>query len=337
MDDPLRRSSRAVLVVVALAVAGIGIWGIHDLRVLPYWGFGTTGGRVSSVTAGGPAERAGFQVGDSLLLDGGIDPRDVRLLNQRPWPRIGDGRSYLLRRGNQTAEATLVFSRMPSYDIRFYGTKAVIGVLFLVTGLVVLLGAGGGAAAPFSLLCDSAGVAMMTEPYLATVVLERLWLLFYLAWIGAGFAFLFHFTSVFPRVKRWSERHWFVPLAYTPAALALLALLPVLYSGAAAPRVLTAAILLVPVAYLGASVALLVRDYALSGRDERRALGLDVMLAGSVLAFVPMIVALLFMLAAPSVQLPGRPYYPFTLALLVASFAYACLRQRAAPRLASPA
>jgi hypothetical protein len=142
---------------------------------------------------------------------------------------------------------------------------------------------------------------------------------------------------VFPRVKRRSEQRWFVPLAYAPAVLGLLALLPILYSGAAAPRALSAAVLLVPVAYLGASVALLVRDYAAIGRAERRALGLDVMLAGSALGFAPMVVALVFMLVAPGVRLPGRPYFPFALALLVPSFAYACLRQGAAFRLAPPA
>jgi hypothetical protein len=182
----------------------------------------------------------------------------------------------------------------------------------------------------FSLMCDSAGLSMISEPYLSTVFTERLWEAFQFSWEVLGFAFLFHFTAVFPSPRDWTQRKLRIPIIYMPATLMGSIVLFCIFSDLRAPRILIAVSFFLAIGYLVGSALMLVWSYFSAGTVDRNALGLNAMVIGTIAGLVAMVIPLLVMAIAPRLDLPGRHYYPFSMAFIVAGFAFACVKQHSA-------
>ena len=67
-----------------------GLFGLLDLRNIPWAGFDHFHSLVIEVNEGGPADRAGLMLGDSILSMGGVSPVDTDAWRRRPPPEIGD-------------------------------------------------------------------------------------------------------------------------------------------------------------------------------------------------------------------------------------------------------
>ncbi len=77
----------------AAAAAAFTALALADLPGLPYSGYFTgASGVVNTVQPDSPAEQAGLEVGDKVLLSGGIDGSGALALARRPRPAIGESR-----------------------------------------------------------------------------------------------------------------------------------------------------------------------------------------------------------------------------------------------------
>ena len=84
MDTAQHSRYKTPLLVVSVLILVWATMGALDVRNQAYRGFVTDGNNtVTGVAEGGPAEAAGFQVGDYIRSDGGIPVEESRELSAR--------------------------------------------------------------------------------------------------------------------------------------------------------------------------------------------------------------------------------------------------------------
>ena len=132
MDDRDYGKYKRLLIILTVLVALMEIPGALDISNKTYDGFSTTRHNiVREIDSGSPAEQAGFQVGDLIKSNGGISPQDTKKLNRRPRAEIGDTRTYIVQRNNESVNLDITFSGLPTESIFQRYVRGIIGLAFL--------------------------------------------------------------------------------------------------------------------------------------------------------------------------------------------------------------
>ncbi|RPJ46531.1 MAG: PDZ domain-containing protein [Candidatus Latescibacterota bacterium] len=162
---------------------------------------------VATIRPGGPAERAGFRIGDRIDAVNGI-PRDdmVRLLRDHGTMRPGSTVLFSVRRGDERLELTATASEKPRRDKLRALAQLAVGVCFLVVGLVVYRNRTDLVARLFYLVGALFAVILIEPPATGDVRLQAAIKIARDASIVFLPALFLHFVLLFPhekKVPRW--------------------------------------------------------------------------------------------------------------------------------------
>ncbi len=330
---------RGLLIALAPFVLGYTALGIADSfrPDKPDPGY-TTGSDLQLIVAvhpGGPAQRAGFQVGDRILaINGIVATRFAEIIRMTAAIEVGQPVIYRLGRGSATSETTLVMDAIPP-EARFRkATVAATGLAFLAVGLLVVLRRQDAMAIVFYSLTLVFAFLFTPVPTHASLAWNlAITILYALSFLLLPALFL-HFFLIFPARAPLARNHpRLIPTLYG-SALCLFAvgslgyilllvgnrdsLLPAIRAFAAISELLIGAGLLV-------GIVTFVRSYRRTppGSVRRRLSGV---LWGTLLGIFPVVVAALANLITPTLRLPGARYYHLSLFLVPLSFAYAIVR-----------
>lgn len=304
---------RWAIVGAAAAVGLLQVLGALQVRSEPYRGYRTHGdGVITQVAEGGPADRAGLEVGDRLVRVDGIDAGDRRADDARLRVRIGQTQTIIVDRGGRPVETRLVITGLPPMEVAAYLISALTGLSFLACGLWAYLAAP--RLATRLLACAGIGVgAVFTEmPYFASPLARALQETGLTVAGVFGFAALLHLMLIIARAPDIASRKATALAIHAPAAIVcagMVASTAFLHGqgGAATDATTTLALVLV-LLYFCLTVAVFLLGYASASRVERTALGLNLLGVCLLLGLAPMIPTAIG-LVAPAVVFPWSDYY----------------------------
>jgi hypothetical protein len=314
---------RATLLVLGNLFAIWGILGLIDLRNRPYYGYRDDGNNtVTRVYPGSPAESAGLQRGDYVRSYAGIPIEDTGALMRLGRAKIGETRSLIVERPGAAGEAALAktvdiaVGSLPGREVALGYAAALIGLCFLGFGVGGYLKVTRRSGLLLALIGLCLGMAFFGGPYLSSFTARTLVGTIQESLVFLSFAFLLHYVLEFPKQKPLLQKKHALAVLYAPAVLLVLFdLFWVIVqprATSALNRVTNILFELFLAAYLVCAVVAIIHTYAEASGEERSAHGLNIMLAGTLIGFLPVIIVMLMSAVAPRVLLPGRFLLPDT-------------------------
>ena len=326
---------KTAMLVAAGLFAVWGVLGIFDVGNLPYAGYLTDGNNtVTQVTEGSPAEQAGMQKGDYSRSIGGVAVEDAAAAARRPRADIGETRTFVVVRGEQTVSLDITYSRLPVSNKALNYAGVLIGFFYLIFGLMPYLKTPSVRTMLLAIFGLTLGVSFFGGPYISSYAFRTIRLLLTNLLVVGGFAALLHFTLMFPKRKALLGKRFMRDVLYGPAALIFLFLV---YRGLFQPAATSALntitgvlIGLFIVGYFGLSLVAFVHSYVKATGQERKEQGLTYVLAGVLVGFLPVLVVVLVGLVAPQVVIPGANFFFLTIVLIPISLALAVMKSEKA-------
>jgi hypothetical protein len=311
-----------------------------DLGSRPNGGFDWGNSVVIGVDPGGPAEQAGLREGDRILTMGGIPPADLEALRRQPRTEVGGTRVLVVERTDEatglptTENIEITYSQLPARERTLEIVGGVIGLVFLLSGLLVFFKAPSTPSLLFAIVGFGFAGFLLPSPYVGSFGLQAfLSTVFFVAFMTA-FASLFHLLLVFPKRKRVMEKKNAGKLIYVPvAAFALLGIIRII-PGFPADRILMPAtifLVLIFMGYLALSIVALIHSFVTAAPQERAVEGLNFMLAGVVIGLLPLTCLMVAGMFVRTDLLPGTDFLFLTLVLIPISFALALLKGAKVP------
>lgn len=304
------------------------------LRHEPYLGMSERPGMIGLVYPGGPAARAGLQVGDQILSVNGIPAAelgDMPAVLRRGGP---DRSIFLSLERNGTAFAVeLLPEPLPPGEILWLVAHAIVAIATLFIGTLVFLRKTGRLTGAFYALCLVLAV-LLFRPWTPPGSFGERSDILTREIVSALFpGVLVHFFLLFPWERAsLRKRRWLQALPYVPGLLLLAAprLAPRLATGALSdPQtidlVVSIANELSVIAALAVSVGLFWTAYRRSPLPTVRR-KLKVALAGTIVGILPVLLVLALRSVRPGADLPAVGGATLALFLLPASFGYAIVR-----------
>ena len=336
MTDAQTAKYKMPFLVLAVLFVIWGILGLVDQAIVPYTGYYTDGNNtVVRVYEGSPAEQAGLQVGDYIRSIDGISVEDSRALARRPRAQIGETRTLVVERGTETTEVDIAYSAQPRRDAALGYAAFLIGLCFVVFGLLAYLKAPSASATVLALVGLFLGMAFFYGPYFSSYALRTIVGSLQLVIMILGFAFLLHFLMEFPKRKAFLEATYGKKVLYGPAVLVALFILSLIIVEPPATSTLNvfarAVFGLFIVIYFGLALVAMIHSYAKASPQKRSDYGLNFMLAGVLIGLLPVTIAVLIGTFAPRVVLPGSDFYFLTLVLIPISMGMAVMKSESAP------
>lgn len=335
---------RTVLLLVNAVLVLLAAWNLLDLRRQPFVGYQEEPShRITRIDAGSPAQQAGLAVGDQLVSVGGVAVTDTRAEMRRGRPGIGESRPIEVQRAGQPVTATLTYSGLPAKQWTNGALTLLVGLCFGLFGLMSFLRSGSRQSLLFAAAAACFGYLFVGPPYLAAYATRTVLLATVMPVVSLGFAALLHFLLGFPKPRPFLSRPGAMTILYAPAAaisllwLYLFTVQPDSTSGMNTFVQICFTVILGGYALVSAWV--MARTYLRASDAERSASGLNLMLLGVIVGFVPLIIMLLMYAVAPTVNLPGGDYYFLCMVAIPVTFATALARHEraAAPSEEAPA
>jgi PAS domain S-box-containing protein len=219
------RIKNVAVVLLGLALAGLGVynivskatWSLMDDGV--FWKQGPQGVVAGRVAAGGPAARAGVQVGDVLLavdVEEILSPGQVEAILARRQP--GDAIAYSLLRAEERRSLEVSVQPLPQGNVNLFYYLSLVGFFSLAVGTSVMLRRPPDRTALHFYAICVLFFLMYSTSYTGRLNLAD-WVLFWadhLAILFLPVVFL-HFCLSFPERRLPAQRATVVPGAYLPA------------------------------------------------------------------------------------------------------------------------
>jgi hypothetical protein len=314
----------AGMVITALVLSVIGI---VDLPSTPYSGYKVSADyRVIRVAPNSPADKAGLQVGDSIIRIGGVPTENLHQVLRQPRTEIDVDQKLTILRNNWPYEFVIRQGSLPVKDVLLAWAGNLIAFVMLALGFAVYWRRPDKVSSLFFLFNLCFALAFMTPPYLETFFLRNIVRVNFLLSLTMGFAFFLHLTLVFPKPKPAVTETPVEFLIYLPA--------PVMTIGYLVLRLLHPKVdlisnlilqdmfALLTLAVLVLALAGVIHSYWTATAQERSQV-LDVLLVGSLLGVVIPVTGFLLGTFAPQLSLPGQEYYPLLAMLVPLSFYWA--------------
>lgn len=316
-----RSGNKTNYLIAAALVALWGIMGVMDLSNVPYSGYFTDGNNtVTQVLSDSPAEAAGLEVGDYITSTGGISVEDTKALSERSRAAIGETRTLVVERGDETVNVDLTFTQLEGRANMLAYLGALIGLCFLIFGVLPYTKAQTSNTRLLALMGLGLAIAFLPGPYFESFALRTAAGSLALVAILFGFAFLMHFMVSYPTPKAWTEKSWASKAIYWPASLVSLIIVYMIVIRPDSTSGLNTAVGVMfgvfVVYYFGAAIIAMFKSYSAAGPAERASQGLTMMLVGVMVGLIPVTLSSLVGIFAPQVVLPGSNFYFFTLVLI---------------------
>jgi hypothetical protein len=334
LDKEARMYPQRWIVPAALLMTW-GVWGLLGLKNNPTGGFDWGNSVVYGVHPDGPADQAGLRAGDRVLTLDGIPADDLRALQRLPRTEIGGTRVLVVERTDEatgatsTARVEITYAQVPAGARTVDVVAGVIGLVFLLSGLLVFLKVQSTPSLLFAIIGFGFAGLLLPTPYIASYGLRILLSnLFFVAFLTT-FACLLHLMLIFPKQKRVMEKRDVWKLIYLPVALFVLLMIVNLITeipdALRAPGAFALGGILI--GYLVLSLAALIHSFVTAAPRERAEWGLNLLLAGVVVGLLPITVMMVAGLFVRTDLLPGTDFLFLTLAVIPISFALALLKR----------
>jgi len=219
------RVKNAAVLGIALVLGSLGIynivlkatWTLMDDGV--FWKQGPQGLYAARVAAGGPGDKAGVRIGDTVLaVDGeeALTPADLqsRLAVKAPGARL----TYSLLRADERRAVAVDVSPLSKGNVTLFYYLSLVGFFSLLVGTIVMLRRPPDRAALHFYAICLLFFLMYSTSYTGKLNLADWTLLWadHLAILFLPVAFL-HFCLSFPERRLSRVRAWMIPAAYIPA------------------------------------------------------------------------------------------------------------------------
>jgi two-component system, NtrC family, sensor kinase len=219
------RLKNVAVLGIALVLAALGIyniflkatWTLMDDGV--FWKQGAQGLYAARVAAGGPGDKAGVRVGDTVLaVDGeeALNPADLqaRLARKAPGARL----TYSLLRADERRAVAVDVSPLSKGNVTLFYYLSLVGFFSLLVGTIVMLRRPPDRAALHFYAICLLFFLMYSTSYTGKLNFADWTLLWadHLAVLFLPVAFL-HFCLSFPERRLSRGRAWMIPAAYMPA------------------------------------------------------------------------------------------------------------------------
>jgi hypothetical protein len=210
-----------------------------------------------------------------------------------------------------------------------------IGLCFIVFGLMPYMRVPTRSATLLALVGLCLGMAFFGGPYLPSYALRTIAYALAEFLVILGCVFLLHYMMEFPKPKAMLAKRHTLKAIYVPAILIALFVLSIFIfqpTATSAFNIIARSLFgLYVVAYFGLALAAMIHSYAKASAQERSNYGLNLMLIGVLVGLLPITIAVLIVVFAPTVVLPGADFYFLTFLLIPITLALATIRKEAAP------
>jgi len=323
--DNQKASSPLLLYVVGAVFIIWGILGMMDSKNYVYDGYQSgDDNSIVNVEEGSPAEAAGMQVGDVIILNGGIDANNNKELFQRERAKAGDVREFLLDRNGKEVTVSLTFSELNEKDKSLNKVALAIGLLFVLIGFWALYKHKSGLSKAFAIFSLCFGFIFMSGPYIGPGILSNLVNSASTTIVIFSFAFLLKYMLQYPPESKKQK------LLYLPAILIVLLIWVLNFVQPDGSGTFNMVIRLffgiVIIFYFLSSLITLIRKYMRSSAEDRKSNGLNLMMIGTVVGVLPILIYFTAGVISPGIELPGDDYIFLTFAAIPIFFSMALSR-----------
>lgn len=326
---------RITAVVITIVLAAIEVFIAAKVPRQPYSGIVTRNVTVSRVAEESPGSLAGIRVGDRILSVDGVACANMKeasecIANARP----GEMLVYEVRRGGQDLLVPVIFGTQPTGEIIRKLLLVLVGLSFILIGLIVYFKRADRVALVFFLFCVAFGLLLANivsyevgaARYLYKAIMYDVMVLFLPA-------FLLHFFLVFPVRKAILRRFPRLEASlYIPAVVFLIFSeffnIMVFRRGMSYSRSLmvfesVTAVYFVVYFILGLISFIHSYRYAPTRAIKRK---LRLVVWGTVAGTLPLVAIFLIMSLRPETDIPGQKYAVFPLILIPVTFGHAIVR-----------
>ncbi len=320
-------SGKGVLLFLGLAVAFWGVLGWMDINQQGYGG--VTLNRdfiVTAVDPNTPASMSTIDVGDQVTHIERVPVEDVAQLARLDRTDIGERRVYWVDKFDPTVDEYVEMD----YRLRHVAldnhakskarARIIVGFCFLLMPLAGWLITPNRATRILVMVGAGLGLSFMGGPYMVSYDLRAMFAAVEGLFVYIGLAAMIHFLLVFPHLRPFLSRPSAKKLIYLPALALWLLLCWRLFVPPASDSfvniVIDVATGLIIGGYLLVGLILLLRNFARTSSGERKALGFNTMLIGSLVALLPVLVGNIVAAVSPAASLPGQEYYFLSVVLI---------------------
>jgi len=330
-----RRLGRLLLGGLAVLVAVWGLLGWFDLDSQAEAGFQTDSNqRVMGVDKDSPAETAGLQMGDRVLEISGIDAADKAALASLPRAKAGDSRAFKVQRDGEERDISIVYAPLSHDMIKRQRVAMAVGFCFLLFPFLALFQRGNEASRTpkriLALMGTGLSLTLLEGPFIVYTGARAIAASATSLLVLLGMAALVHFLMCFPRRRAVLDKRYGWTVVYLPAVVLWqlvawrLIFMPAPSSALDSFHGLLTGV--VEGGYFLVGLFLLLHNYSRTNRSERKSLGLNFMLWGTVVGLLPATIAQLATMFSPQAALPGQAYYFVSLVLIPISWARSASR-----------
>lgn len=304
---------KAFLLLLLFVFILIEIFGALDTLNTPYSGFILDNGHsVIKIYSNSPAERAGILEGDVIIKSGDINVDDIKALQRRGLPKIGEERQYLIQRDNQLINLTSVYSRLPLQKLILSFLGSLVGLIIIIYGIIPYLQKPTKNTTLFAFASMLLGFTFLDQPYFNTALIQTVLFIITKLFEFAGLAFLLHFFLSFPKIKSLIQKKFSLIAIYgipfiSSLYLILLNTLFINYSGTLA--------ILTNIMYFGIiglyillSIILLIMTYIKLSHDDRIKYSYHIAFWGFVIGIFPIFIFYILQTFSSSDVLPYYQY-----------------------------
>ena len=305
----------------------LGIMGYLDIKNYTYSGYQTNGDyTITRVEAGSPAEAAGLQAGDQLIMIDSLDVRDTKAWSDVPRTQVGQTKEFVVNRDGEEQSMSVTYSAQTGKDSMLNRLGWTMGLIFLLMGLWAFRSRGDWASFLFAMFALGFAGSFMGGPYIESGLLGDLVGTLRFSFVLLSFAFLVDFLLHYPKRNPAVDKANHTKMIYGPAVLLILFFLILTIMKADSTSGLNTfiryAMLLFVVVYFGRSIIIMVRNY-MGASDEEKSSGMSLMFWGTVIGLVPILIVYVLGTLMPGTALPGEDYAFLTMTLIPISFAMA--------------
>ncbi len=324
-------NGRMLLGSLALLAMIWGVLGWFDLESQAEAGFDTdTQQQVIHVQLQSPAAEAGLMAGDQILQIAGYAAEDARSLVRLARMKSGDTRLFTVLRDGVEQEIAITYAPLSAANLALQRATAIMGFCFLLFPLLALFRVSNATTRMLAVTGIGLSLAFLQGPFVGDAGIRAMTAAISTLFVLFGIAAMLQFLLMFPNWRPFLNKSWARSAIYLPAfSLWLLLAWRLLFSppASAALNMLTGLLVGIVVgAYLLLALFRILRNYSQTDSPQRKRLGLNLMLWGTVIGLLPATLALLVATFSPHSVLPGQDYYFMSLALIPLTWARSASR-----------
>ena len=316
--------SRTPMMVFAAIVAVYGLFGWLDVANYAQGGWATDPENVvTQVLSGGPAEAGGLQVGDKIMSLGGIASADADAQAHRGRPEVGETWEFVVERDGAEVAFEVTFGE-PVPQRKFSAhANFVVGFCFIGFTMWAFMQRQTVSTQALALAGTMFSLAFIAGPYFGSYMMRSLdnVVAVFLIWLGV--ASILNFLLV--HLRSGGNRMYYIPAVVVSLFIGW----RILATPEATDALNNFANVLIGVVaafYLIFSLVTVYRAYSGASASDRDAKGLNLMLIGALIGFLPPILAIVLSVVAPQVVLPGQNFYFLTFVAIPITWSMAVLK-----------